>query len=200
LNKSEPYLFYFSELNQMIRLTKLTDYGLVVLTHFANALDRKVWNARDVAQEVHLPVPTVSKLLKAFARGGLLKAHRGVHGGYSLVKKPEAVTLPEIVEILEGPVAITECQEGGGDTSCLLQSLCPLRPTWAELNETVRQSLQNVTLADLARNAAGHQRKVQSRIQHNLASAKEGVSAGDDKKPAGSIATIEHSRSSKKNF
>jgi len=139
----------------MIRLTKLSDYGLVVLTHFANNRQRHVWNARDVAQEVNLPTPTVSKLLKSFARGGLLKAHRGVHGGYSLAREPGNVTLPDIVEVLEGPVAITECQEGG-ESNCLLQRLCPLRPTWSDLNRTVRESLEKVTLAELARNAAAN--------------------------------------------
>ncbi len=145
----------------MIRLTKLCDYGLVVLTHFANHPERRVWNARDVAEQVHLPVPTVSKLLKAFARGGLLKAHRGVHGGYSLVKDPAQVALPEIVEILEGPVAITECQEGG-ETSCLLQLLCPLRPVWGDLNQAIQESLAKVTLADLARNAAQHAERIKA--------------------------------------
>ncbi len=139
----------------MIRLTKLTDYGLVVMTHFANNLERKVWNARDVAEAVHLPVPTVSKLLKAFARGSLLKAHRGVHGGYSLARSPEEITLPQIVEVLEGPVAITECQQGG-ESDCLLQLLCPLRPTWSDLNKELKSTLERVTLADLAHKAAVH--------------------------------------------
>lgn len=143
----------------MIRLTKLSDYGLIVLTHFANHSEKRVWNARDVAEQVHLPLPTVSKLLKAFARGGLLKAHRGVHGGYSLVKDPQTVRLPEIVEVLEGPVAITECQEGG-ETSCILQLLCPLRPTWSDLNKAVRETLEKVTLADLAKGAAQHETRL----------------------------------------
>jgi FeS assembly SUF system regulator len=157
----------------MIRLTKLSDYGLVVLTHFANNRHRHVWNARDVAQEVNLPTPTVSKLLKTFARGGLLKAHRGVHGGYSLAREPESVTLPDIVEVLEGPVAITECQEGG-ESNCLLQRLCPLRPTWSDLNRTVRESLERVTLAELARNAAANKAAINELTR--LAVAKADVS------------------------
>ncbi|MGC8741587.1 MAG: SUF system Fe-S cluster assembly regulator [Candidatus Sumerlaeaceae bacterium] len=147
----------------MIRLTKLTDYGLVVMTHFANNLERRIWNARDVASAVHLPVPTVSKLLKAFAKGGLLKAHRGVHGGYSLGKPPEEITLPRIVEVLEGPVAITECQQGG-ETDCLLQLLCPLRPTWADLNDAIKSTLESVTLAELARKAAMHSQRIEAAL------------------------------------
>lgn len=160
----------------MIRLTKLSDYGFVVLTHFVINADRQIWNARDVAAEVHLPVPTVSKLLKAFTRGGLLKAHRGVHGGYSLAKDPKSVTLPEIVEILEGPVAITECQEGS-ETECILQYLCPLRPTWNEVNKAVRDSLEKVTLADLAQNAAVHK----ARLKELMAQEQEVGSAGAEK-------------------
>lgn len=156
----------------MIRLTKLSDYGLVVLTHFANHPEQRVWNAKDVAESVHLPVPTVSKLLKAFTRGGLLKAHRGVRGGYSLAQDPASVTLPQIVEILEGPVAITECQRGS-DTDCLLKYLCPLRPTWTDVNKAVRESLEKVTLAHLAENAAAHKARVEQLLESESQSHRE---------------------------
>jgi len=133
----------------MIRLTKLTDYGLVIMTHFATQHEKKILNARDVAESVGLPLPTVSKLLKAFARNGLLTAHRGVHGGYSLSRCPEKILLPESIEIFEGPIAVTECQENG-ESECLLGKKCPVRTRWRPINEAVRQALTRVTLAQMA--------------------------------------------------
>jgi FeS assembly SUF system regulator len=137
----------------MIRLAKLTDYGFVVLTHFANNTDRRIHNARDVAEEVGLPLPTVSKLLKTFARGGLLSAHRGVNGGYSLNGKPDEIKVSRILEVLEGPIAITECMEGG-ETSCVLQIVCPVRPKWQGINVAVKEALQKISLADMAKSSS----------------------------------------------
>ena len=77
----------------MLRITKQTDYGIVLMTCFAIDEAGRVQNARDVARDTNLPLPTVSKILKALARGGVLISHRGVKGGYSLARSPEAITI-----------------------------------------------------------------------------------------------------------
>ncbi len=87
----------------MIRLGKLTDYGLVLMTHFAQNNDRLLHTARDLAVESRLPLPTVSKLLKELLQGGLLVSHRGIKGGYSLARKPREISVAEIIAVLEGP-------------------------------------------------------------------------------------------------
>ena len=93
--------------------------------------------------------PRPPRLSGSFARSGLLTAHRGVHGGYSLSRGPEKILLPEIIEIFEGPIAVTECQEGG-DSNCLLGKKCPVRTRWRPINEAVRRALTQVTLAQMA--------------------------------------------------
>ena len=92
----------------MIRITKQTDYGIVLLTHLAAQPERQL-NAPELAAETQLPLPMVSKILKLLVREGLLLSHRGVKGGYSLGRPPAEITMAEIIASLEGPIAITEC-------------------------------------------------------------------------------------------
>jgi FeS assembly SUF system regulator len=131
----------------MIRITKQTDYGIVLLTHLASHVERH-FNAPELAAEARLPLPMVSKILKVLAREGLLVSHRGVKGGYSLARLPEEISVAEIVAALEGPIALTECIEISGD--CSHQSLCRVRGNWERINEAVRQALVGITLAEMA--------------------------------------------------
>ena len=95
----------------MIRMTKQTDYGFVLLTRLAAEPERVV-NAPDLAAETRLPLPMVSKILKLLARRGLLRSHRGVKGGYALARRPAEIHAAEILRALEGPVALTVCIDG----------------------------------------------------------------------------------------
>src|SRR2546426_12150391 len=117
----------------MIRLGKLTDYGLVLLTHIAQNHDRLLHTARDLAVESRLPLPTVSKLLKELLQGGLLVSHRGIKGGYSLARMPREISMAEIIAVIEGPIALTECSterdrtlERSEEHTSELQSPCNL--------------------------------------------------------------------------
>lgn len=131
----------------MIRITKQTDYGIVLLTHLA-AHGERLFNAPDLAAETRLPLPMVSKILKVLARDGLLESHRGVKGGYSLARMPEEISVSEIIAALEGPIALTECIEVHGD--CSHESLCRVRANWQRINDAVRKALDGITLADMA--------------------------------------------------
>jgi FeS assembly SUF system regulator len=130
----------------MIRITKQTDYGIVLLTHMAVHADRQ-YNAPDLAAEAHLPLPMASKILKLLAREGVLISHRGVKGGYSLARPPHAVSMAEIIAALEGPIAITECIDEAGD--CAHERLCPVRSNWHRINEALLVALQGITLAEM---------------------------------------------------
>lgn len=130
----------------MIRITKQTDYGIVLLTHLAAQPDRHL-NAPELAAETQLPLPMVSKILKLLVREGLLVSHRGVKGGYSLGRLPEEITMAEIISSLEGPIAITECIEVSSD--CSHEQLCPVRSNWQRINEAVRGALEGITLAEM---------------------------------------------------
>lgn len=130
----------------MIRITKQTDYGIVLLTHMAVRTERQ-WNAPDLAGETRLPLPMVSKILKLLVREGLLASHRGVKGGYSLAKPAEEVSMAEIVIALEGPIAITECIVEG---DCSHEAGCTVRGNWQRINEAIRSALEGITLAEMA--------------------------------------------------
>ena len=132
----------------MIRLGKLTDYGLVLMTCMANNQDRSVRTARDLAVESRLPRPTVSKLLKELLQGGLLVSQLGIKGGYSLAKAPREISVAEIIAVLEGPIALTECST---DVSglCDLEPCCPIKNNQRIISQAVRGALGHVMLSDL---------------------------------------------------
>ena len=133
----------------MIRMTKQTDYGIVLLSRMAG-LPERLFNATELAAETHLPQPTVSKVLKILARAGLLDSHRGVKGGYILARDPEEITVSEAIVALEGPIGITECID---DTpgECSHEARCPVRGNWHRINEAIRQALDGISLAEMAR-------------------------------------------------
>lgn len=132
----------------MIRLSRLSDYGVVLMGHIAS--DRKsVHNALGLAAATGLPAPTVSKILSALARDGLLDSFRGAKGGYKLARGPEDITVAEVVSSVDGPIALTECIEDvPGD--CNYQAYCPARRNWQLINDAVRRALGEITLAALA--------------------------------------------------
>jgi FeS assembly SUF system regulator len=132
----------------MIRMTRLTDYGIVLLTYIARDPELLTRNAPDLASKAHLPLPTVSKILKVLARKGLLVAHRGMKGGFSLARRPEEISVAEIISALEGPIAITECSTHAPG-KCQLEQLCPVGSNWQKINQAVLRALENITLSEM---------------------------------------------------
>lgn len=130
----------------MFRLNKLTDYGIVLLTHFARQGGGT--NARELAAAVGLPLPTVGKLLKTLTHAGLLVSQRGKSGGYALARPPAEVTIASIVAALEGPISITECNLPG---MCEHERGCGVRMNWQAINRAVHDALSRLTLADMSR-------------------------------------------------
>ncbi len=131
----------------MLRVTKLADYGIVILTYFASDT-QATHTARDIAGVVRLPLPVVSKILKALARDGLLVSHRGTKGGYGLKRRPEEITVADIIRALEGPIAVTECTDRiNGD--CGLEVRCPVRTNWHRINQAIYEALERITLAEM---------------------------------------------------
>ena len=133
----------------MIRMTKLTDYGFILLPYMAYVDVAAMYNARDLSAATHLPLPMVSKILKALSKGGILISHRGVKGGYSLARTAERILAVEIISALEGPIAITECIGADYDSQCMLERLCPIRVNWQKINRAVRDALGTITLAEM---------------------------------------------------
>lgn len=133
----------------MIRITKLTDYGIVLLAHIARTPDWRTRSVRDIAAEAHLPLPTVSKLLKALTRSGLLVSQRGAKGGYALARRPEEITVAQIIAALDGPIAITDCS-GDPNGRCEIERLCSVRNNWQRINVAIKDALEGLTLAEMA--------------------------------------------------
>lgn len=130
----------------MLRLSKLTDYGTVVMTYLAREPQR-VCSATEVAAGVHLALPTVSKLLKLLTQEGLVNSYRGVQGGYSLARDPARISVAEIIRALEGPIAFTECSMSPGQ--CTQEASCSIRPNWQKINGAIQTALAAVTLTEM---------------------------------------------------
>ncbi len=130
----------------MLRISKLTDYGTVILADLATR-DRQVASAADVAEATGLGLPTVRKLLKMLGKSGLVVATRGAHGGYRLAREPAAISAADVIDALEGPVSITECSTL--DRHCDIEANCTVGSAWQRINVAIRNALQDVSLKDL---------------------------------------------------
>ena len=132
----------------MIRLGKLTDYGLVLMSYVARASEQGLHTARGLAAQSKLPLPTVSKLLKVLLQNGFLVSHRGHTGGYSLARPAQKISVAEIISALEGPIGLTECTTDAIGI-CDLEPSCPIKMNQRMISQVVRGALERLTLADL---------------------------------------------------
>lgn len=131
----------------MLRLSKLGDYGTVIMAHMAREPSR-VFSAAEVAAAVGVGLPTVSKLLKMLGRSGLLVSHRGTKGGYTLARPPSEISIAQIIDAVEGTVGMTECSVRAG--LCAQESGCRARGSWLRINQVIRSALEGVRLAEFA--------------------------------------------------
>ena len=130
----------------MLRVSKLTDYATVVMTCLAVA-GAEVVSAQQLAEQAHLEVPTVSKLLKLLAHAGLVESRRGVNGGYFLARPAKEISVADIITAMEGPIGMTECSVHSG--LCNRESHCVVRVNWQRINLAIRTALESVSLADM---------------------------------------------------
>jgi len=134
----------------LLRITKQTDYGIVLMTRFAAEPEGVTSSARDLAEHSGLPQPMVGKILKLLVKEGLLESQRGAHGGYRLSRDPSRISVAEIVRALEGPIAITECADDDGDGVCRHSGGCPLQANWQRINRAINGALEEISLAEMA--------------------------------------------------
>lgn len=133
----------------MLRISKLADYGTLVMAFLAkNPNTSTQSNARTIAAETHLSVPTVSKLLKLLAHAGLLVSHRGTRGGYQLARSADEISIADIILALEEKMGLTECSHAGHH--CALSPLCTTQDNWLTLNRAIQQAMKSVSLDALA--------------------------------------------------
>lgn len=131
----------------MIRITRQTDYGILLLSQMASCPADEVHTAKHAAQKSRIPLPMASKILKALAKGGLLVSHRGVKGGYSLAAAADRISIADVIQVLEGPIGITECSFNPG--SCEQEGFCPVQSNWQRINVAMREALDKIPLSDM---------------------------------------------------
>ena len=134
----------------MLRVSRLTDYGTMILGCLAQGEEQSL-SAKRIAQATGLRLPTAQKLLKQLAGGGLVRSERGATGGYRLARPAGDINAAEILEALEGPMALTECSHA--ESQCELELFCSVGGAWQQINRAIRGALTEVTLADLRRSA-----------------------------------------------
>jgi len=130
----------------MLRISKLTDYATVILAALS---DRPAdpTSANELAERTGIAAPTVSKLLKELQRAGLVRSTRGARGGYQLARAAEDITAAQIIDAVEGPVALTECSSDHGH--CDIEASCRVGHSWQQVSMAIRRSLQELRLTTL---------------------------------------------------
>ncbi|HEY3237777.1 MAG TPA: SUF system Fe-S cluster assembly regulator [Polyangiaceae bacterium] len=136
----------------MLRITKLADYAIVVLSHLSAEQQgsSEKSTARNLSHRSGLPQPTVSKLLKELARSGLVVSERGLLGGYRLARDANAITVADIVHAVEGPIALTECNLSEPE-ACGYAGACPVEANWIRINDAIVRALGSISLAEMAK-------------------------------------------------
>lgn len=189
----------------MLRITRLSDYAIVVLASAAKRPGVE-FTARLAAEETHLPLPAVKKILKSLASHGIVESQRGISGGYWLARAATQIALADIIDAVEGPFALTECgqphpqagsygrslepgQETRGQvgpkrgpvvsqTPCEYLERCAVQSNWGRVNGIVRRALASVTLADMI--GPGDRKLVSLRLRRQPSKASPDISKAKD--------------------
>jgi FeS assembly SUF system regulator len=135
----------------VLRISRLTDYGTVVLAHLARD-EAGLVSAAEVASATGIAPPTVRKLLKSLAKAGIVISTRGSHGGYQLARDARKISAADVIDALEGPVSITECSSS--DSHCDFEASCHVGSAWQRINVAIRRTLDEISLADLLRRSS----------------------------------------------
>lgn len=131
----------------MIKLSKMTDYAVILLADMVNR-NHELVNATTLAQATKLPEPTVSKILKALARYDIIASTRGANGGYALNRQPTEINMADIITALEGPISLTDCVEGKS-ANCERANTCTMKGKWNPVNQAMQSALENVSLQQM---------------------------------------------------
>ncbi len=136
----------------MLRISKLADYAVVLVTHMAHldSQEQGHENVRNLAAATRIPEPTVRKVLKALSRAGIVSSQRGTNGGYGLARTAAHINVVEILSAIEGPIGITECTSEATAGDCEYEVRCRVRGRWQKINSAIHDALAGINLAELA--------------------------------------------------
>jgi Rrf2 family protein len=133
----------------MLRLSKKADYALMAMKHLATDAPHGTASAREIAERYDIPLELLAKVLQRLTHHGLLASHMGIHGGYQLARPTVAISVAEVIEAIDGPLAITAC--GTVDERCGQFSKCNVRdPLW-RVKDRIVAVLQALSLSEMAR-------------------------------------------------
>ncbi|MEQ1871352.1 MAG: Rrf2 family transcriptional regulator [Vicinamibacterales bacterium] len=133
----------------MLRLSKKADYALMAMKHLALRGDLGSSSAREIAEQYDIPIELMAKVLQRLVRGGLLASHQGTRGGYQLARVPVLISVADVIQAIDGPVAVTACSSSD-DGSCEQFSKCNVRdPLW-KVRARILSALGECTIAELA--------------------------------------------------
>src|SRR5687768_1145502 len=133
-----------------MRLSNFADYAVVTMSAAARHCGGGRTSAAELAAETGLPAPTVAKLVSRLTAAGLLRSVRGAKGGLQLARPAAAITLADIVEAVEGPIALAACAHA----ECAIEGCCTVRPHWPMVNQALRGALAGIPLTQLSARAA----------------------------------------------
>jgi FeS assembly SUF system regulator len=133
-----------------MRLTHLADYAVVLMTAAARRAEGERLSANTLSDDTGVPLPTAQKLMGHLAAAGLLSSVRGAGGGFTLARPVTEISLADIVEAVEGPIAMTMCSGGDGPSECALDANCRVKPHMGIVSHAVRGALGAVSLQSLA--------------------------------------------------
>lgn len=153
----------------MLRLSKLTDYAVVVLVRLASVPG--VQTSPGIASTTGIPEPTVAKVLKALSAAGLVTSQRGARGGYRSQRRLADIPVSDVIAAIDGPIALTACVEGSV-TECESQALCPMRGRWDPVNDAIQQAMRNISLADMSEASIPTMFRTQTRPSAHLPAAE----------------------------
>jgi len=131
-----------------MQITRSGEYGLRGLVFLAKQPPEKVTLVSEISKRQNIPEPFLAKIFQRLSKAGLLRSVRGANGGFTLGRPAHEITMREIIEILEGPIALNRCLLGKGE--CEEEEVCPLHPVWEEVQQRFLDILDNTTMEDLA--------------------------------------------------
>ena len=133
----------------MIKVSRMADYAILLVCKMSND-ENKVYSSQELSIVTSLKITTISKILTKLTKANVTDSIRGVSGGYKLTMQAEDISIGNIIDIIDGKVALTVCVEEGENHNCDLVSLCPSQSNWQIINNTVREALNSVSIAEMA--------------------------------------------------
>ncbi len=147
----------------MLRISRRTDYAVRVMISLALHAEEGPYPVQEIAQEMLIPMPFVKRIVADLVQAGLIRSRRGNKGGLWLARNPEEISLLDIVEACDEPVEISPCIDD--PDFCPLSSDCPVRQRWARVRVAIRRELGSVSIAQMARESASHEVRLNDPIR-----------------------------------